>query len=73
MKLKLWQKLWLLFAVIWLVVSGLNIGTILAFADESEWGKAVRPAILAFAVPALLYVIGLGWQAWKRRSGSEPE
>ena len=73
MKLKLWQKLWLLFTVIWVVVSGLNIATILAFSDESEWGKVTRPAILAVAIPAVLYLLGLGWQAWKRRSGSEPE
>jgi hypothetical protein len=72
-RLKLWQKLWLLFAVIWLVVSLLNIGTILAFADESEWRKAVRPAILTVAVPAVLYLAGLAWQWWKRRSGVEPE
>jgi hypothetical protein len=72
-KLKLWQKIWLLFTVIWVVVSALNIGTILAFADEAEWGKAVRPALLAVAIPAVLYVIGLGWQAWKRKSGTEPE
>jgi hypothetical protein len=73
MRLKLWQKLWLLFAVIWLVVSTLNIVTILAFSDEAEWGKALRPAILAVTVPAVLYLLGLAWQAWKRRSGSEPE
>ena len=29
----LWQRLWLLFAVIWIVVAGLNAGTILAFAE----------------------------------------
>ena len=73
MKLKLWQKFWLLFTAIWLFVSALNIGTIFAFADESEWGKVTRPAILAVAIPAVLYLLGLGWQAWKRRSGSEPE
>ena len=72
-RLKLWQKLWLLFAVIWLVVSALNIGTILAFSDESEWGKVVKPAILTVAVPAVLYLAGLAWQWWKRRSGGEPE
>jgi hypothetical protein len=72
-RLKLWQKMWLLFAVIWLVVSALNIVTILAFSEETEWGKAVRPAILALAVPAVLYLGGLAWQWWKRRSGSEPE
>ena len=73
MRLRLWQKLWLLFTVIWLVVSALNVGTILAFSDEAEWGKAIRPALLALAVPAALYLLGLGWQFWKRKSGSEPE
>ena len=29
----LWKKLWLLFAVIWGVVAGLNVLTILAFAE----------------------------------------
>jgi hypothetical protein len=72
-RLKLWQKMWLLFAVIWLVVSALNVVTILAFSDEAEWGKAVRPAILTVAVPAVLYLLGLAWQWWKRRSGTEPE
>jgi len=72
-RLRLWQKLWLLFTVIWLVVSALNVGTIIAFSDEVEWGKAVRPALLAVAVPALLYLIGFAWQLWKRKSGSEPE
>ena len=49
----LWKKHWLLFTVIWVVVSGLNAGTILAFSpDESE--KALRPIVLGIAVPALL-------------------
>lgn len=73
MALRLWQRIWILFAVIWVVVAGLNIATILAFSEESEWSKAVGPGLLAVGVPALLYLVGLGWQAWKRRSGSEPE
>jgi len=59
-----WKKLWLLFTVIWLVVSGLNAATILAFSEQ--WEKAWRPILLAVAVPALLYLIGLAWQ-WFRR------
>jgi len=59
-----WKKLWLLFTVIWVVVSGLNAGTILAFSEEQE--KAWRPILLGIAVPALLYLIGLAWQ-WLRR------
>jgi len=55
-----WKKLWLLFTVIWVVVSGLNAATILAFSEEQE--KAWRPIALGVAVPALLYLLGLGWQ-----------
>jgi len=65
-----WKKLWVLFSVIWVIVAGLNAATILAFSsDESE--KAWRPVVLGVAVPALLYLIGLGWQ-WlrKKRKGS---
>ena len=71
--LRLWQKMWILFTVICLVVGGLMVGTILAFSDRTEWNKAIRPGLLAVAVPAILYLVGLGWQAWKRHSGSEPE
>ena len=60
-----WKKLWLLFTVIWVVVSALNAGTILAFApDEAE--KAWRPILIGVAVPAALYLIGMAW-AWVRR------
>ena len=65
--MKLWQKLWLLFAVIWLVVAGLNVFTILAFSDEVEWSKAERPAILAVLVPAVLYVVLWIWQRFRSR------
>lgn len=60
----LWRKFWLLFTVIWVVVSALNAGTILAFSDEHE--KALRPIVLGVIVPALLYLVGLGWQ-WLRK------
>jgi hypothetical protein len=62
---KLWQKLRLLFTVIWVVVSGLNAGTILAFSEEHE--KAVQPLVLGVAVPAVLYLILWGWQRLRRR------
>jgi len=65
-KLRLWQKLWLLFTVIWVVVAALNALTILAFADEVEWGKAIRPAWLAVVVPALLYLLGMAWQRFRK-------
>jgi len=64
----LWKKLWLLFTVIWVVVSGLNAGTILAFSpDERE--KALQPIVLAIAVPALLFLIGWAWQRLRGRQG----
>ncbi|HZS69555.1 MAG TPA: hypothetical protein VFA72_20770 [Burkholderiales bacterium] len=63
--MKLWQKLWLLFTVIWVVVSGLNAGTILAFSEEHE--KAVQPLVLGVAVPAVLYLLLWGWQRLRRR------
>jgi hypothetical protein len=61
--LKLWQKLWLLFTVIWVVVAALNVGAILAFGNEVEPEKALWPALFAFLVPAAAY--GLGW-VWER-------
>ncbi len=68
----LWKKLWLLFTVIWVVVSGLNAGTILAFSEEPE--KALRPIVLGIVVPALLYLLGWGWQRLRRKpQGSDPE
>ena len=65
-----WRKLWLLFTVIWVVVTGLQAMTILIVGEEPE--KVSRPLVLMIAVPPLLYVIGLAWQ-WltrKRPSGS---
>jgi hypothetical protein len=61
----LWKKLWLLFTVIWVVVSALNAGTILAFSEEHE--KALRPIVLGVIVPALLYLVGLAWQRLRRK------
>ena len=66
-----WRKLWLLFTVIWVVVTALQAVTILAVGEEPP-EKAWRPVLLLIAVPAVLYVLGLGWQ-WlfrKRPSGS---
>ena len=61
----LWKKLWLLFTVIWVVVSGLNAGTILAFSEEHE--KALRPLVLMIAVPLVLYVILAVWFRLRRK------
>ena len=64
----LWKKLWLLFTVIWVIVAALNAGTIIAFADEAETGKAFVPIALGIAVPALAYALCWAWQRWRRRS-----
>jgi hypothetical protein len=58
--------------VIWVVVSALNAGTILAFSEEHE--KALRPIVLGVSVPVALYLLLLGWQ-WLRKKpqGSDPE
>ena len=65
--MKLWQKLWLLFATIWVVVSALNAGTIIAFApDEQE--KAIRPLVLLVCVPALAYLLLWIWFRFRNRS-----
>jgi O-antigen/teichoic acid export membrane protein len=61
----LWQKLWLLFAVIWLIVSALNAGTILAFGEEP--GKALQPAVYGIVVPAIAYLALWAWVWAKRR------
>src|SRR5438132_3314773 len=63
----LWKKLWLLFAVIWLVVSALNAGTILAFSEQRE--KAVRPIALCLGVPALAYLLAWLWDRRRRPGG----
>jgi len=63
--LQLWQKLWLLFAVIWVVVSALNAGTILAFSEEHE--KALRPIVLGVLVPAIVYLFAWGWARLRKK------
>lgn len=55
--------------MIWVVVSGLNAATILAFSEEHE--KALRPLLLLVAVPALLYVCGVAWE-WLRGKRPPP-
>jgi hypothetical protein len=58
----LWQKLWLLFTVIWVVVAGLNVVAILAFAEgELEQQKAAYPLVFAVAVPAIVYLLLWTW------------
>ena len=62
----LWKRLWILFTVIWVVVAGLNAGTILAFSeDESQ--KAIQPIVIGLVVPAVLYLVLLVWQKLRRK------
>ena len=61
MKLELWQKLWLLFTVIWVVVSALNAVTIYAFAEGLERDKIWRPVVLGVAVPVVVYLLAWFW------------
>jgi len=65
--MRLWQKLWLLFTVIWVVVSALNAFTILAFSEGAEQDKAVRPIVLGIVVPAVLYAVGFLWEKLARK------
>lgn len=62
----LWQRLWLLFTVIWVVVASLNVLTILAFGEDFEREKAVLPVFFGFAVPAALYALLWLWARWKK-------
>jgi hypothetical protein len=50
----LWKRFWLLLSSIWVLVCLLNAFTIVAFS-EGEEAKALQPAALAVAVPALAY------------------
>jgi hypothetical protein len=60
-----WQKWWLLFSVIWVVVAAIQVATILGTSEET--GKAWRPALLGLGVPAVLYLVGWLWAWLKRR------
>ena len=52
--------------MIWVVVSGLNAGTILAFSpDEQE--KALQPIVIGLVVPIVLYLVLLAWQRLRRK------
>jgi hypothetical protein len=65
----LWKKLWLLFAVIWVIVAALQAITIVAFSPD-EQDKALQPIVFGIAVPALLYALGWAWERFRRKSTS---
>jgi hypothetical protein len=70
---KLWQKLWLLFSAIWVVVAALNVASILAFGDEVAPEKALWPAFFALAVPAAAYALGWAWEKLTSRGPRRKE
>ena len=53
--------MWLLFTVIWVIVAGLNVMTIVAFSEGAERDKAYLPMAFGVLVPVLLYGLGLLW------------
>ena len=61
----MWRKWWLLFAVIWVVVAGIQVAVILATWEEAE--KALQPFLLGIAVPAALYAVGWVVERLKRK------
>jgi hypothetical protein len=61
----LWKRFWLLLSSIWVLVCLLNAFTIVAFS-EGEEAKALQPAALAVAVPALAYAVL--WAYFRLRS-----
>lgn len=68
----LWKRLWLLFTVIWIVIVVLQVGTILAVGEEPP-EKAIQPAVLGIAVPALLYFLIWAWVKLRgRKRGQDP-
>ena len=73
MKLALWQRLWLLFTVIWVVVAALNAGTILAFSEGPiEREKALLPIVYGVIVPVIVYLAAWGWNAFKKKRAEKP-
>jgi hypothetical protein len=64
----LWKKFWLLFTVIWVIVAGLHIATIVAFSEDvAEQRKVPVLLVLAVCVPAVIYLLAWGWVAWRGR------
>jgi hypothetical protein len=61
----MWRKWWLLFSVIWVVVAALQVAVILGTSEETE--KALQPLVLGIAVPAVLYLLGWGWERLRRK------
>lgn len=70
----LWKRFWLLFTVIWLVVSLLHALTLLTLGEEAPGDRLAALLLATVLVPAGLYGIGRAWE-WvhgKRRRGQRP-
>jgi hypothetical protein len=65
----LWQRIWLVFAVIWVAVAALNAFTIYAFGEGVEREKAWLPVLAGVVVPAGVY--SLAW-LWVKIRGQRP-
>lgn len=63
----IWKRFWLLFTVMWVVVAGLHVATILAFSDEVEHGRAWTSAAFGVLVPAATYLVGWIWETLTRK------
>jgi hypothetical protein len=53
--------------VIWVVVAALNAASILAFGEEVDRDKALKPLLWGVAVPAVVYLLGWLWALWRKR------
>ena len=51
--------------MIWVVVSALNAGTILAFSEEHQ--KALQPIVLGVVVPAAAYLLAWAWFRFRKK------
>jgi MFS family permease len=58
------DQLWLLFAVIWVVVAAIQVGSILAFSGEPD--KAIQPVLYGVAVPAVAYFLAWIWNRLRK-------
>jgi len=54
-----------LFTVIWVVVGAIQVAVILGVSEEPE--KALQPAVLGVAVPAVLYFLLWLWARLRRK------
>ena len=54
----LWEKFWILFTVIWVVVALLNAMTMFAFGEEIPLERPLTVLAAAIVVPAALYAVG---------------